>query len=227
MPTVKGKKPTRQKQTTTTKTPMTRLRIRQIRKAKGMTLEQVASAAGSDPTNISRLERGLQGYTDDSLRAVAKALGVSIIELFIEGELHDQQKGGVPQFKEVPVVSAVLSDEGGQLHAAANPEAHRRSIAFPARHASAYSLQVRGDGLRPRIKSGEFIVVEPEIEAANGDDVILTLKDGRRFLLQLLYQRGGEVAFGSVNESGHTLTHHEDEIEAIHFVAGIVQRAPG
>ena len=59
-------------------------KIRQIRKEKGLTIEQLATAIGSDVGNLSRLERNKQGYTDDLLNRVATALGVEIWRLFID-----------------------------------------------------------------------------------------------------------------------------------------------
>lgn len=44
---------------------------------------------------------------------------------------------------------------------------------------NAYGIRVQGDSMRPRIKSGEFIVAEPDIEAQPGDDVVVKLHDGR------------------------------------------------
>ena len=192
-----------------------------------MTLNDLALAVGTDAINISRLERGLQGYTDKTLRAIARALGVGVIDLFDRVELQAHSEGAPAHFSRVRILEEVSGDAGGCLQEVAGDYGGPASVTFPTRNATAYGLRIRGDGLRPRVKSGEFVIVEPDIEAANGDDVVLTLKDGRRFLKQLLYRRGSEVSFGSVNESGHTFTIHEDEIEDIHFVAGIVQRAPG
>jgi transcriptional regulator with XRE-family HTH domain len=47
--------------------------IRRIRLEKGLTLDHVASRAQTDTGNLSRLERGKQGYTDDGLRADREA----------------------------------------------------------------------------------------------------------------------------------------------------------
>lgn len=62
--------------------------IRRIRKSKGMTLEQVALAAKTDTGNLSRLERGGQGYTDAGLKLIAKALGVPVSQFFAEDDEH-------------------------------------------------------------------------------------------------------------------------------------------
>ena len=67
--------------------------IRRLRQARSLTLADVAYAAGTDPANISRLERGQQGYSDVLLAAVADELGVPLWELFKEA-------ADGPQFRE-------------------------------------------------------------------------------------------------------------------------------
>lgn len=55
---------------------------RRIREERGLTLEQVASESDTDSGNLSRFERGLQGFSEDGIRKVAAALGVHPGELF-------------------------------------------------------------------------------------------------------------------------------------------------
>lgn len=59
-------------------------RIRAIRKARGFTLERLALAIDSDTGNLSRLERGKQGYSEELVRKIAKVLGVPVTDFFIE-----------------------------------------------------------------------------------------------------------------------------------------------
>lgn len=60
--------------------------IRKIRKEKGATLEDVALAAGTDPANLSRVERGLQKLTPDMLENVALALEMPVSALYLIAE---------------------------------------------------------------------------------------------------------------------------------------------
>ncbi|MFS1563797.1 MAG: helix-turn-helix domain-containing protein [Candidatus Arsenophonus phytopathogenicus] len=59
-------------------------RIRKLRKKKGMTILQLATAINSDVGNISRLERNKQGYSENTLLKIASALGVQIADLFLD-----------------------------------------------------------------------------------------------------------------------------------------------
>lgn len=221
---IKTRKPTRSAKTTQAST-MTPLRIRQLRNARGLTLEDMAAAIGSDPINISRLERGLQGYTDKTLRAIAKALGVSIVELFSEGELHAGNAYNTEAPREVLVMGEIVGGADGEIQAGGKVARTRANVAFPAKHKSAYALVVRGDGFRPRIKPGEIIVLEPDITPKPGDDVLLILKSGARYLKQLLYQRDQEITLGSINAASQVLTISLAEIGALHFIAGIIQQS--
>ena len=60
--------------------------LRRLRLIRGLTLADVAYAAGTDPANISRLERGIQGYSDHLLTAIADLFGMRMWELFKEAE---------------------------------------------------------------------------------------------------------------------------------------------
>lgn len=60
--------------------------IRRHRRARGMTLEAVAAQSGTDAASLSRIERGLQGYTPEGLSAIAGALGTTAASLMVEAE---------------------------------------------------------------------------------------------------------------------------------------------
>lgn len=57
-------------------------RLREIRKAKGYTQEQVAEKIGIEPPNISKLEKGAHFPLPENIEKIAKALDVDIRELF-------------------------------------------------------------------------------------------------------------------------------------------------
>ena len=56
-------------------------RIKKIRKAKGITQEQLAELAGLNRTHLYRLESGKQSMTLRTLKIVADALSVRVREL--------------------------------------------------------------------------------------------------------------------------------------------------
>ena len=60
--------------------------IRKIRIEKGATLEEVALVAGTDPANLSRVERNMQQLTPETLEKIAEALGMPVSALYLIAE---------------------------------------------------------------------------------------------------------------------------------------------
>lgn len=55
--------------------------IRRIRREKELTLEQVSAETGINTGNLSRIERDQAGFSQNTLRTIAKALGVTVVDL--------------------------------------------------------------------------------------------------------------------------------------------------
>lgn len=67
--------------------------IREIREARKATLEEVAFAANTNASNLSRIERGAQGYSPETLERIASALGVTVSELHLRTEAATNAAG--------------------------------------------------------------------------------------------------------------------------------------
>ena len=60
--------------------------IRALRTERGDSLETLAFEVGTDASNLSRIERGLQQPSEDVLKAIAAALESSVAELYALAE---------------------------------------------------------------------------------------------------------------------------------------------
>src|SRR5574343_927993 len=67
--------------------------IREIREARKATLEEIAFAANTNVSNLSRIERGRQGYSPEVLERIAQALGVTVAELYVQAEAANAAGG--------------------------------------------------------------------------------------------------------------------------------------
>lgn len=56
--------------------------IRKVRREQGATLESIALAAGTDAANLSRIERGRQGFSPEMLGRIARALKLPLSALY-------------------------------------------------------------------------------------------------------------------------------------------------
>lgn len=79
--------------------------IRALRRERGATLEEIAYAAATDASNLSRIERGRQRYTPEILERIAAALGVTVSQLYLRAE-----ERGAGKFDEESVLEADLSE---------------------------------------------------------------------------------------------------------------------
>ena len=61
-------------------------RIRELRKARGLTLREVAERVGWSASYLSQLEKGKQKWNRDNLTRLAEVLGVAVIDFFRDTE---------------------------------------------------------------------------------------------------------------------------------------------
>jgi len=86
--------------------------IREIREAHKATLEEIAFAADTNASNLSRIERGTQGYSAETLARIASALGVTVSDLHLrmEAESGTTDKAGKPVAgKKHPLLDATIT----------------------------------------------------------------------------------------------------------------------
>ena len=173
--------------------------IRRIRKEQGRTLEDVASRTRSlDPGNLSRIELGKQGYTDESLHDICNALGITVASLYAEagGQMGSvKMEGKLNLTGEVPLLS--VSDVVGvvkkyrenktlslrRILSEWMPEGYSMGESFvPITSgvkigSGSFGLRVTGDSMYDAstgqgFPDGCIIIVDPDAQAKSGSYVI-------------------------------------------------------
>ena len=199
-------------------------KIRALRKQKGLTILQLATAIDSDVGNISRLERNIQGYSESTLTKIAAALGVTVADLFSDTTTQQQDDnvefvGFVPNGMVKVVGEAFLG-----IDAAVDMiEALEGWVQIYSDDKDAYALKVKGDSMWPRIQSGEYVVVEPNTVVRSGDEVFVRTVEGKNMVKILNKTRDGSYQFTSVNNTHPPITVDPREVEKMHYVAAIVK----
>lgn len=193
--------------------------IRKRRQARGWKILELANKIDSDVGNLSRLERGKQGYSQETLQKIAHALDCTVADLFVDstGVPADAQR--VTGARRVWVIGngqGGLPDriwgDGDHPVGASDKFAE---IATDDQHA--FVVTVRGDSMIPRYQPGEYALVEPSTAPEIEDDVLVRLATGETMLKRLLSRRSG-VRLGSYN-SQEVMTYSEEEITWIYYVA--------
>lgn len=124
----------------------------------------------------------------------------------------------------IPVVGGARLGDNGHFVELEYPAGHGDGyIDIPSSDPNAYALRCEGDSMSPRIKHGEFVIVEPGHAVVAGDEVVVKASDGRVMVKTFLYRRDGRVHLDSVNEAHPRVAIDEAQIDALHYVGAIAK----
>lgn len=204
-------------------------RIKHLRKHRGLSQQLLAEACGwSSQSRIGNYESDLREPSLADLLLLAPALGVSIAELVGSEALPvpaaDTLDVGHARGGAVPVVG----------HAQLGTHGYFEEIDFPVGHGdgylriysddpNAYGLRVSGDSMHPRIKNGEYVLIEPNKPFHAGDEVMVRTQDGQAMIKEYIYLRDGMYRFDSVNQNHPPIHIPQDKVSKIHLVGGILK----
>lgn len=124
----------------------------------------------------------------------------------------------------VPVVGQAKLGVDGYFEAIDFPVGHGDGyLMIHSDDPNAYGLKVIGDSMHPRIKNGEYVLIEPNKVFCSGDEVMVKTVKGQAMIKEFIYQRDGMFRFDSVNQSHPPIHLPEDAIDKIHLVGGILK----
>nr|WP_314430920.1 helix-turn-helix transcriptional regulator [uncultured Pantoea sp.] len=212
-------------------------KIRQIRKANKMTLSELALRTDSDVGNLSRLERGIQGYSDGLLHKIAAALSVPVSELFSSNEAIDTvdsysvssiiKKGRKDVYRiDVLDVSASAGDGSPSkdvvevIRSIEYVPDQARVIFGNRPETSVKLINVRGDSMEGTIEPGDLIFVDVAVSTFDGDGIYVFDFNGDMFVKRLQKVKR-EIIVISDNPRYREWSISEEELSMLH-VAGRV-----
>lgn len=170
--------------------------IRRRRKALKWTLEELANRVDSDTGNLSRVETGKQGASEEMLRKIAHALGCAVADLF-SGTQGGANVAPAPLgTRRIPLVSYV---QAGHMTEAVDPyalgDADEWMLTDLDLSANAFALKIKGDSMLPEFREGDTVIIDPVVPPLPGDYVVA--KNGENEATFKKYRPRG------VNEQGH------------------------
>lgn len=174
--------------------------IRTARKARGWTLEELAIMAGTDTGNLSRLERGIQGVSQDLLERILSALGISLSESITSQTIATNTTGrSGPNSSPLPLVPILSWVNAGNwvcvMDDVSAAEA-QQWIACPVSHGRrTFALTVRGESMfnplgERSFKDGDVIYVDPDRQADNKSLVVVMLEGAKEATFKQLIIEG-------------------------------------
>jgi len=192
--------------------------IRRRRKANKWTLDDLASKIGTDTGNLSRLERGEQGFSEKLLTELAKAFNIEIFELFLEEDVIKFKK-----MRNVPVVGNTQAGPPDRIwEENGYPTGYGDEyIPVTTEDGNAYGLRVVGDSMYPFAREGDYVLVEPMYRPEPGDEVIVKTTDGRVMLKVFAQQKNDTLLLDSFNDTFKRISLNIAEIEFMHSVSAV------
>lgn len=177
-------------------------KIRLLRKSQKLTLQDLALLVDSDVGNLSRLERGKQGYSDQLLKKIAKQLGVSVAALFSTNDISDTVDSysvnslGKKEGRDVYRVDVLdVSASAGSGASSKDTIEVIRSIEYDPEQAQLIFgsipqdlvklINVRGDSMQGTIEPGDLIFVDKRVTHFDGDGIYVFDYNGDTFVKRL------------------------------------------
>ncbi|WP_219096579.1 LexA family transcriptional regulator [Pseudomonas sp. UMAB-40] len=185
--------------------------IRNARKAKKLSLEELAHQVESDSGNLSRLERGLQSTTPEKLKQIMSVLGI---------KLSPQQDAGMSNVqmalqpsrepKEYPLISWVVAGEWAESSDTFHPGDADDWIASTENAGEhGFWLTVRGDSMtcagNPSFPEGSRILVMPEADLISGKYYVVKLLDSGESTFKQYIEDAGLKYLRPLNPSYRTI----------------------
>ena len=143
------------------------------RRHRQLSQEQLADAVGTSTATISRLEAGQRGLSQKWLERLSPALRCEPPQLL--GSPHAAVSISVSV---VPLIDSIRASSWTDVADPYPKGDGAKWLPVQRKYGPrAFALQVQGPSMRPDYAEGDIIVVDPDIEARPGDDVVARLDD--------------------------------------------------
>lgn len=198
-------------------------RIRDLRKAKHVTIEELAELTGISTSHISRIESGQRGLSLENVIRLARALGAEPEDISDEFDPADlEQAKSLPVFANEPRKRGDIPNftihagmgPGGALSVTANDEGEVYSDysdgfwSFPdavkagwGRLSKVYAMPVTGDSMEPTLKNGSYVFVDTTHVVPSPEDIYaIDYGDGLMIKRVKMVPRSDKIIIMSDNE---------------------------
>jgi len=188
---------------------------------------QVILDSGISKGRVTQYFDESEPFGELAARNLEKRLSVQLGTVFTSLRVaNPEAKGANSLGGAIPVVGSAQLGDNGHFCDLEYPVGHGDgSIDWPTKDPNAYALRCNGESMKPRIRHGEYVVVEPGREVMPGDEVLVKASDGRVMVKQFAYSRDGMVHLDSVNEAHPRISLYPDQVTSIQYVAGIAKNS--
>ncbi len=164
--------------------------IREIRREKGMSQQELAKLCGVHQTAVSQWEKGRTMPDRNSLQLLSKIFGVSVDTLLGENKTEDKNK--IPMFGQI--TAAELCQRIGTNEY--------------------YALNVSDSSMSPVMFPGDTVVINRSAEVGNGEVGVFSIGNGNAFIRKII-KKDTSIMLVSENTSYEPLVFSKAECNAL------------
>jgi len=197
-------------------------RIREARKARGLTLEALANQVDTDTGNLSRLERGKQGASQDLLTKIFAVLQLQVYDVdhirpkspeMADKYAWDNLVYLTPEENRVrkgyPLISWVIAGEWARSPDHHHPADAEWISSTESAGRNGFWLRVRGDSMtcagNPSFPEGSLILVRPEADIISGKYYVVEMLDSGEMTFKQYVEDAGIKYLRPLNPSYRTI----------------------
>ena len=221
--------------------------VRDLRKQADITQKELSALSGVPQSSISDVEKDQRDISAVSLYRISKALGVHICSFFGESSLHDGQNKSLDIFSDLtPKQIDILNQLSDQFRQAAfecrkaiegdaaagppiySPNLDGASIPIPEKYLDSrfFVVMARGDSMHPRIKDGDYVVIQKDTPGEIGD-IVLARIDGtseNEYMIKRLHKKSNIIEFYSINPIYKPVKFNYSNVLSIEKVVHIIHK---
>lgn len=183
------------------------LRLREARKAKGLTQVEVSRIIGISQNGYSDWETGKNRVDARSLGRLAELYGVTVNYLLGIDE-NDAPAKGV----RIPVLGSVAA--GIPIEAIQDIVDYEEIGADMAAAGEYFGLRIKGSSMEPRIREGDVVIVRRQEEAETGDTVVVLVNGDSATVKRIKIEPNG-IALIPNNPAYDTRFYSAAEVELL------------
>ncbi|MBR6784844.1 MAG: helix-turn-helix domain-containing protein [Clostridia bacterium] len=176
--------------------------IRELRKQKGMSQNELAQRCNVHQTAVSQWENGRTSPDNESLKILAGVLGVSVGTL-IGGE-------DIGSTVLVPVLGYVRA--GIPMEAVEDILDYEEISAEMASRGEYFGLKIKGDSMFPLFQAGDTVIVRRQPDAESGE-IAVVLVNGNDATVKKIIKKDTSLLLVSENSAYEPMVFSKSEIE--------------
>lgn len=192
--------------------------IKQLRKERGLTQDQLAALLGVSRSTIGMYETGSREPDFETSEAIADVFNVDMDYLMGRSNVERQFPvtappipsgfDPLPDMEEIPLVGRIACGE--PITAEENLEGY---VSAPAMWHATFALLCRGDSMEPTICDGDLVAIKKDVQIENGQ--IVAVRIGDEATLKRVYIHKDYIELRPENSAYTSIILRKEEISEV------------